>query len=195
MRTFTILISLCIPLTCLSQSDKWIDFEKSFKFFIAHPTHDNSIKPYNLLPNKSGSGDQPNTEILDSILLTSIQLDKIIVEGNEDAVKLGFKLYTIADGEFAESLNWTLGKLIITNPILFLKELKNHRQIPYDLDGLVGNNGPDIYNNQELDLKVTGEKIKSLKKISDSDLNKIKDECLNILLRLYDTMKNMPKEK
>ena len=132
MRTLALFISFSLSYSCIGQEMKWIEFEKTLKIYISNPTHNNSIQVYNLLPIKSSGGDYPSKNISDSISSTAVKLENLIIQGNKDAVRIGFKLFTIADGEFAEWLDWTLGKLIISNPILFLKELKNHRQIAYD---------------------------------------------------------------
>jgi hypothetical protein len=195
MRTLTISILFSLNLICFGQNDKWIEFELLFNNYLTNPTHEKFIKVYNSLPDKRMSGENPKNEILDSILLTSMQLEPMILRGDQDALELGFKLMTIADGEFAEWLDWTIGKLIVTHPALFLEELNNHRQITGDIYGLIVNFGPDFVENKNGFLIEINKRIKSLKNINDPKLNKVRDECLKELHQFEVEVKNWPEEK
>lgn len=195
LRVYSTLMILLFSISGFSQTDKWVGFDTAFSDYITNPTHENSVKVYELLPNELNSGDFPKGKISDRIWLSAVKLEEMIVAGNRDALRLGFKLFTIADGEFAEGLDITIGKLINKNPSLFLQELKNQRQFLHDIGGLVCNYGPDFVDNAKLSLTETNNRIKSLMKITDSVLFKERDECLAELERHKKTLEMILKEK
>lgn len=188
LKFIPFLTLILLSSSCFSQTDRWEKFDKAFKEYIANPTHDNSIKVYDLLPNELEGGDYPEGKIADNIWLTVIKLEQMILKGNRDALKLGFKLFTIADGEYAESLQWTIGKLINKHTKLFLEELKSHRQYLHDVGGLSCNYGPKMWGNTKLNLKETEKRINSLKEIKEEELRNVKNECL---MELEDYQKSL----
>lgn len=179
----TIIIILLTSLTAWGQTTRWADFEKAWDNYLINPTHDNSVKAYNLLPDKVMGGDYPDGSQTRRIFSKIDQLDKLVQQGNRDALRLAFRLLTIADGEYAEGLQIEIGKLIYSNPRLFLQELKNYRRLIVSIDGLVGNLGPDYVEELELNKKETEKRIKSLKQVVDKDLIETRDECLTELDR------------
>jgi hypothetical protein len=181
MRTINTILFILTSLTVFGQSTKWADFEKAWNNYLNKPTHDNSVTVYNLLPDKVMAGDYPDDGQTGRVFSKVDQLDKLVRQGNRDALRLAFKLFTIADGEYAEGLQIEIGRLINTNPKLFLQELKSHRQLIVSLGGLVGNLGPDYVDEAELEKKEIEVRIKSLKQIQDKDLTAIRDECLKEL--------------
>ena len=91
----------------------------------------------NLLP-----GNVKIIDIKDGFLVINSIFDHLgvlegeIYSGNPNAIKLGFRLYTISYGTFEVALNKIIGNLIAFNPRLFLEELAAHRE-------LVPDTGPD----------------------------------------------------
>jgi hypothetical protein len=183
MRTSKTIIFLLASLTVWGQQIRWVDFENAWGNYLSKPTHDNAEKVYNLLPDKVMGGDYPDGGQTGRIFFKIDQLDKLVQQENRDALRLAFKLFTIADGEYAEGLQIEIGKLININPKLFLQELKSHRRLIISLDGLVGNLGQDYVDEFERQTKEKEKRIKSLNKVSDKDLNAIRDECLKELDR------------
>jgi len=177
----SLLFFLLFSISCNGQTTKWMEIDEAFQNYTSNPTQDNYIIVYELLPNSRPRNDIPTDKISNSIFSNAIKLEEMIVSENRDAIRIGFKLFTIADGHFAESLDWTLGKLINKNPKLFLQELKKHRQFLYDIGDLVGNYGHDFVDKPELTLAETENRIMSLKKIDDSELINTRDECLKKL--------------
>jgi len=177
----SLLLILLFSISCNGQTTKWMEIDEAFQNYTSNPTQDNYIIVYELLPNSRPRNDIPTDKISNSIFSNAIKLEEMIVSENRDAIRIGFKLFTIADGHFAESLDWTLGKLINKNPKLFLQELKKHRQFLYDIGDLVGNYGHDFVDKPELTLAETENRIMSLKKIDDSELINTRDECLKKL--------------
>jgi len=183
MRTINIVFFILTSLTVFGQSTKWTDFEKAWDNYLSKPTHDNSVRVYSLLPDKVMGDDYPDGGQTGRIFSKIDQLDKLVQQGNRDALRLAFKLFTIADGEYAEGLQIEIGKLVNPNPKLFLQELKNHRHLIVSLDGLVGNLGQDYVDEFEQQTKEKEKRIKSLNKVSDKDLIIVRDECVKELDR------------
>src|SRR6478609_6315624 len=121
MRTVKTIIILLTSLTAWGQATKWADFEKAWNNYLLSATHDNSVNAYQLLPDLS-KGNYPDDGLTERIFSRIDQLDKLVQQGDRDALRLAFKLFTIADGEYAEGLQIAIGKLITTNPKLFLQE-------------------------------------------------------------------------
>jgi len=143
MRIIVTSILTLITLASLAQSNKWTDFEKAWDKYIGQPTHENSAKVYEQLPGNTLGKNLPDQRLTNKIFETWSQVSKGIASGDKDVIKIGFRLFTIADGAFQEDLGADLGKLIVINPKLFLQELKNHRHLVVSLDGLVGNYGEE----------------------------------------------------
>lgn len=183
MKTIKTILIILTSLTAWGQPTKWADFEKAWNNYLSNSTHENSVKAYNLLPDKVMGDDYPEGGQTGRIFSNIEQLDKLVQRGDKDALRLAFKLFTIADGEYAEGLQIEIGKLININPSLFLQELKNHRHLIVSLDGLVGNLGQDYVDELELEKIEIEKRIKSLKLITDKDLIIIRDECLTELNR------------
>jgi hypothetical protein len=158
----TVIIAF-ISSICLGFTTKWTDFEKTWESYLSKPTHANFTKAYDLLPDKVNSGDYPDEQMILRIFSKYDQLSTLFHTGDQDALRLGFKLFTIADGAHKEELQIDIGKLINTYPKLFLQELKNHRQLFISLNGLICNYGPDFVDNDELRQQETVRRIKSLK--------------------------------
>jgi hypothetical protein len=181
MRTVTTFILTLISLTSLAQSNKWTDFERTWDKYVGQPTHENAVKVYEQLPDEPLGKDLPDERLTNKIFENWDQISKRIITGDKDAIRIGFRLFTIADGAFQDGLGIDLGKLITTNPKLFLQELKNNRHFIVSLDGLVGNYGEKYVDEKELQLKETEKRIKSLEKVNDSGLVNTKAECLKEL--------------
>lgn len=178
MRLLTTIAFVFASLMTFAQSTKWIDFEKAWHNYLTNPTHDNSVKVYTLLPDKVMGGDYPDGGQTSRVFSKIEQLDKMIQRGDRDALRVAFKLFTIADGADAEGLQIEIGKLINTDAKLFLQELKIHRKLVVSLGGLVGNLGEDYVDEPELQRKEKEKRIQSLKNIMDKNLIDVRDECL-----------------
>lgn len=191
MRTLTTFILTLISLTNLAQPDKWVDFEKTWDEYVRQATHENAVKVYEQLPDKALSKDFPAERLTYKIFENWYQIvSKRIATGDKDVIRIGFRLLTIADGAFQEDLGMDLGKLIVINPKLFLQELKNHRHLIVSLDRVVGNFGEEYVDKNELQLKETEKRIKSLEKVSDSGLASTKAECLKELTQIKNRVVN-----
>ena len=175
---------MCIALTSVAQSGRWTVFEKSWDNYIAQPTHENAIKVYQQLPNEVLTKNSPGEQLINKMYEDWPHLSKKIVAGNEDAIKIGFKLYAIVDGGFKEDVGADLGKLITINATLFLQELKKHRQLVQNLEGIVCNYGEGYIDNKELQMEETDRRMRLLVNVTDPDLEDVKSECLKALMKI-----------
>jgi hypothetical protein len=111
-------------------------------------------------------------------------LEGEIYSGNPNAVKLGFRLFTISYGAFEVGLNKILGSLIAFNPRVFLEELGAHRGLFPSLEPVLGSYLRDIPDDavaRDLEKKL---RIKSLESVEDKPLKSLRSECIKILKKL-----------
>jgi hypothetical protein len=119
-----------------------------------------------------------------------IVLERQVLKADRNAVKVAVRLWTIADGAFAEYLDSILGDLIRMDPKMFLEEIKEFpwpEDYPIDFmewlsRGYVLCNGR-IFNGEsvsderrELELR-----IKALETVKDVNLAGFRDECIEII--------------
>jgi hypothetical protein len=108
----------------------WPGLEAAWKAYNENPVGDNAQKIVNLLPNNVKI-----TAIKDGYLVINMIFDQLgvleeaIYSGEPNAVKIGFRLYTISYGPFEAALNKIIGNLIRFNPAIFLEELSNQRTL------------------------------------------------------------------
>jgi len=194
-KAFVLLMLIFLPLLCFGQPDHWIKCNKALWNYIEKPTHENSLKAYELLPHNLNGGSFPAGKTSDSIWLAAAKLDSMMLLGSRVALRIEFRLFTIADGEYAEGLDFTMGKLINKYPLLFLQELKNHRDLISRLGNLVCFIGLDYVDNAKLALIEIDNRIRSLSKINDAALINTRDECIKELKNHRKIFEEMEKEK
>ena len=163
----------------------WKGLEEAWNAYYATPSEAGAEKMLNLLP-----GSVKITDIKDGFLLINSISDHLgVLEGeiysaNPNAIKLGFRLFTISYGTFEIALNKIIGNLIAFNPRLFLEELTAHRDLFLSLDPILGSFLREIPNDpvaQDLEKKL---RIKSLESVGDKPLKSLRNECIKILKKL-----------
>ncbi len=182
MKKLISVVALCITLTSQAQSGSWAVFEKSWDAYIAQPTHENAVKVYQQLPNEILNKDLPREGLITKMYESWPHVSKKIVAGNKDAVEIGFKLYAVVDGAFKEDIGVDLGKLITLDATLFLQELKKHRSLVQNLDGIVSNYGEEYVDDEILRMEETDARMRLLVNVNDPELEDVKAECLKILM-------------
>lgn len=163
----------------------WKGLKEAWNAYYATPSEAGAEKMLNLLP-----GSVKITDIKDGFLLINSISDHLgvlegeIYSGNPNAIKLGFRLFTISYGTFEIALNKIIGNLIAFNPKLFLEELTAHRDLFLSLDPILGSFLREIPNDpvaQDLEKKL---RIKSLESVGDKPLKSLRNECIKILKKL-----------
>lgn len=174
---------LFVLLICIGTGEVQIDmanFGKVWDEYIANPTSDNALKVYSLLPDGKDKEIRLQVEIRPLINNSLSVLESQIFSGDPNALKVAFRLFTIADSELKEGLARIIGNLIRFNARLFLQELKNHYDL-VDLSFIVCSFQFSLVGDspgQELEKKA---RIKALEYIEDADLSDLQKECIKAL--------------
>jgi len=163
----------------------WKALEEAWNGYYAAPSEEGAEKVLNILP-----GNVKVLDIKDGFLVINSIFDHLgvlegeIYSGNPNAVKLGFRLFTVSYGAFEVALNKVIGNLIAFNPKLFLEQLGEHRDLFQNLDGILGSFMRDTPNDPaalELERKL---RIKSLESVGEKPLKSLRNECIKILKKL-----------
>lgn len=181
------LFSIVFFLECKAEKSESFDWDKllrAWEAYLNYPSSDNADKVTALLPDTGhisyigGKGDESE---IDSVWNNLGTLEYQMYASDRSAVRLAFRLYSIADGAFAEELDIILGRLIRINARLFLEELKNNYRLALGLDGLVGNFGYEQhYGDDNLETTL---RIEALKRVTNPKLKSIRDECIKALAK------------
>lgn len=163
----------------------WKALEGNWNAYYIEPSEETAQKILALLPNGAKVMDiKDGFTVLNSINDHLGVLEGEIYSGNPNAVKLGFRLFTIAYGGFEVNLNKIMGNLIAFNPRMFLEELGANRDLFPNLETLLGSFLRDTANDavaRDLERKL---RIKSLESVEEKDLKSIRNECIKILKKL-----------
>ena len=164
----------------------WDSLRAAYALYTKDPTDANAAKACFFLPRDLGYSAPPaarrNHAETEKFILKGLGvLENQIFRSKANSVMLAFRLYTIADGEFAESLDVTLGKLICRNPRLFLQQLKANRHLVARLDSLLMNYGPDFADDDQAQAVEYRRRLKCIRKVRDLELQDIRDECVEFM--------------
>lgn len=163
----------------------WKGLEEAWNAYYAAPSEDGADKMLKLLP-----GIVKIIDIKDGFLVINAINDHLsvlegeIYSGSPNAIKLGFRLYTVSYGTLEVALNKIIGNLISFYPRLFLEELDVHRELIFSLDPILGSFVREMANDpaaQELEKKL---RIKSLEGVEDKALKNLRNECIKIIKNL-----------
>lgn len=163
----------------------WKALEGTWNAYYTEPSEETAQKILALLPNGAKVMDiKDGFTVLNSINDHLGVLEGEIYSGNPNAVKLGFRLFTIAYGGFEVNLNKIMGNLIAFNPRIFLEELGANRDLFPNLETLLGSFLRDTANDavaRDLERKL---RIKSLESVEEKDLKSLRNECIKVLKKL-----------
>lgn len=161
------------------------NLDKTWKEFIANPGKETALKVYSLLPARKGSRKvQVQEEVREMIFNSLHALESQIYRGEENALKVAFRLFTIADSKMETSLVKIIGYLLRYDTKLFLKELQSHEHLVPNLDLLVCSfqlSSPNDNAQQKLEKNI---RLKALSYVEDKELKAIKKRCIKILNKL-----------
>jgi hypothetical protein len=153
------------------------------------PTPENARKVQSASYSDSSADHDRLYEDLD---LLEVQMDA----GDREAVRLAFRLYSEADGHYAETLDIMLGRLVRINPTLFLEEVQYQHNAPRRrwgppglpprgldgvVSGLLGNYGFPYVDRMRAHVYETERRIAALDSVTDPDLRQLRDSCVEIL--------------
>jgi hypothetical protein len=163
----------------------WKGLEEAWNAYYNAPSEDGASKVLNMLPASQKVMDlKDGFLVVNSIFEHLGVLEGEMYSGNPNAIRLGFRLYTVSYGTFEVGLNKILGSLIAFNPRLFLEELQAHRDLFPTLNPVLGSYLRDIPDDpvaQELEKKL---RIKALETVEDKALKPLRSECIKILKKL-----------
>ena len=164
--------------------------------YFAVPSSENALRFYNALPkvqvqikNEEEAFSKVNSYIFSNLVL----LEKQVLKADRNSVKVAVRLWTIADGAFAEDLSDMLGQLIQIAPKMFLEET---RDFPWSYHGHEGFlewlkeghivcNGGVLGGEVEYDEQAVRaellRRIQALETVKEKDLMEFRDICINII--------------
>ncbi len=112
-------------------------------------------------------------------------LERQVLSKDRVAVKLAFRLRSIADGGFSEDLSIVLGTLIRIDPKLFLEELRNAKPQVQRLGPLLANEGAVYVDRMRAQCLENQLRIESLESVKDPSLDNIRNKCIEVLMETY----------
>jgi hypothetical protein len=159
----------------------WKAVHEAFAAYSEYPSHANATHVADLLPESGHveyTSDKREHETVEFVNQNLDMLERQVISRDPASIKLAFRLMTIADGEFAESLEIALGQLIRIDPTLFLRQLKEAKDQIIGLGGLTGNYGYVFVDKVEAQRLETARRIDSLEGVTDPALREIRNECI-----------------
>jgi hypothetical protein len=163
----------------------WKGLEEAWNAYYTAPGEDGADKMLKLLP-----GMVKIIDIKDGFLVINAIFDHLsvlegeIYSGSPNAIKLGFRLFTISYGTLEVALNKIIGNLISFYPRFFLEELAAHRELFLTLEPVLGSFLRDMANDpaaQDLEKNL---RVKSLESVEDKGLKTLRNECIKIIRKL-----------
>ena len=146
--------------------------------YLAHPSKTNGERLYKLLPQSREQAREFDSACRKSLYARVGSLRARVDKQERIAVKVPFRLFTVSDGEFGESLDQILGSLIRRNPTMFLEELNIHRSLVPGLGGLLGNLGDEFVDQTSKRQRELGLRIASLRSVQKKALSSLRNECI-----------------
>ena len=163
----------------------WSNLISSFENYSNYPTPENANKVISLLPKEriNYTGTSEEKEMLEFIYSRNQfgMLERQVISGEKEAIRLAYGLKSIADGAFSEDLSILLGKLIRINPKLFLQGLIEFQNLVVRYDALVGNHGDIYVDRHKAQCYEDQLRIESLLAVDEPNLIMLRDKCIAIL--------------
>lgn len=187
------IIVLGASLSAQEQSIDWGSIEKAARAYFDYPSTENAHRFYLSLPELKVEGRYRGDSfgkifyyVADNIYV----LERQVSTGDRNAVKLGFRLFNIADGHLGETLNMIMGDLVRSHPRLFLEELRASpniqwiKQVGYPVTQASLNfegERPGVHR-YELEMR-----INALESVNNEALVGLRDECIQKIRRFLST--------
>jgi hypothetical protein len=160
----------------------WNKVKKAWEIYGEYPSSENAYKVYIVLPRK-----HINISGIDSLSAFFFKSDTLgllerqICASDRNAVKVGFWLINISDGDATEELCIILGQLIRINPKMFLEELKeqyiilDNADLVHSILRSLEDWYVDKFKAKDLERNL---RIKALQSVKDKRLKEIRDRCI-----------------
>jgi len=162
----------------------WKALEEAWTAYYPAPSEDGAAQLLRLLPGTAKIIDiKEGFSVINAIADHLGVLEGEIYSGNLNAVRLGFRLFTISFGAMEVTLNKIIGNLISFYPRLFLEELTMHRELFILLDPILGSFLGDPSMDAAAKELEKNLRIKSLEAVEDKTLKTLRNECVKILKR------------
>jgi hypothetical protein len=165
----------------------WDKIKSSFDAYLEYPSPENAKAFLDTLPTGETKIDTEDkikvVNYIDTFENYAI-LENEIWAGDRYSTEAAFRLFNIADGAFAESLNMTIGALVRINPRLFLEVLYEYKNLwlfkhrGYPVYG-VGAGYEDRIKARIYEYRM---RIKALESVKDPKYYVIKKVCVSRLL-------------
>jgi hypothetical protein len=160
----------------------WKGLEEAWNAYYTAPSEDGADKMLKLLPGMVKINDiKDGFLVINSIFDHLGVLEGEIYSGNPNAIKLGFRLFTISYGTLEVSLNKIIGNLISFYPRLFLEELAAHRELFFNLDPILGSFMREMANDPVAQKSEKNLRITSLESVENKELKALRNECVKII--------------
>ncbi len=176
--------------SAVEHSVQWKQFSASLRAYFEYPTPKNAKSAYQYLPASGHvrmKGLEIEREVLELFYTNSQILERQVISGDAESVRLAFRLLSITDSAYTEELHILLGKIIRINPKLFLRELVANQNLVGTLDGLLGNLGEEYVDRLKAQCLENRLRQKALQSVTDPSLRPKRDECVNELDRQWQT--------
>lgn len=111
---------------------------------------------------------------------------KLVENGNIYAIELCFQLYPLFIGypNYLEFFDIYLGRLIEKDPELFLRLLDKYLGKSFhSLGGILCNYGEEFVDKFDEKIVETQKRVKALQKVQNKSLIKIRDQCIDVLIK------------
>jgi hypothetical protein len=185
----TLLFFFSISSAATGQDIKTVDWPKLrivFESYVNYPTSVNAATVIVLLPKNAHVKFTNQAQEQDTLNFISSadqirMLERQVISGDREAIRLAFNLFAVADGAFAEDLCIMLGSLIRINPKLFLEELNEFQGLTLPIHALVGNVGYMYIDRMKARCYEEQLRIDSLSKVKEPKLNSLRDRCIESL--------------
>ncbi len=158
---------------------------KAWQDYVAAPGAGTALNVYNVLPaSVENTTIQVQPDLRTLILSKMNVLESQVYSGERNAVKMGFRLFAVADEPMKIALYKILGYMLRFNTTLFLEELQAHEGLVPDLTQLLCSfqlEAPDDNAKQKLERNI---RLKALEYIDNKALKGIKKKCQKILKKI-----------
>lgn len=163
----------------------WQGMEEAWTAYFNAPSEAKAARMIELLPGDARVKDvKDGLLVIDSIRAHMGVLEGEMYSGSSNAVKLCFRLYTIAYGDFEIKLNKIIGNLIAFYPWVFLEELDAHRHLLNSLDQVLGSYLSEMADDKAARERERKLRIQSLESVMGKAFKPLRNECIKILKKL-----------